>query len=706
MKIGRGQSHRNFLLAWDGSQSLTGQEVSTLTHPDFPGDERGNEPSQAYRQNLKQRVDVTYMNLRTMPVSPAMESASLRLMTDMGRSLRSSLRQEKPVTRQREAVKLHREHLQTKTECGRMNQTKMSQKQMTLAEMACQNPEHRFMNLYSLMHWEYWIRCAADAVLARPGSSTAGVDGKTRDQFKGNFYREIASLVEDLKRKTYEPRPVRRVYIPKPNGKQRPLGIPALRDRIVQEALRAILDPIYESDFQPHSYGFRKGRRTMDAIAVIMPLFNESVKHYYVIEGDIQSYFDTVHHRKLLSLLKRRVADRDLLDLIWKFLKAGVMDDGLFARTEAGVPQGGVISPLLANVYLNEFDRWADQKWHSLTPYERQRRRQSGKGNYKMVRYADDFVVVSNDGITGVEQARQEIRDFLSTELHLTLSEEKTKITHVNEGFDFLGFHLQRVKPEGRWVVHLRPTEKGKQRVKEKIKDLTSRNWTWMDEYTRLTTLNAIVKGWAEYYRYTSLLEDIEDVTRYTWFRYLGWLQDKHKGSRKHQLITTKTGSSHNRTRWVAKIQQGDTSLKAYQWIPTRVELKRQRYLQKGRDGFPHPYLSDAEPETTDYPKGETGPDESIFTATIGVTSGKVSRNEPLDMAERKLRVKMRDGFKCVRCGSTENLRVHHIKGTKSHHLEDLETLCLKCHHAEHHFCQKQQLDGEPDEAKVSSPVR
>ena len=159
-----------------------------------------------------------------------------------------------------------------------MSQSKMSQKQTSLALAAQQNPHHRFTNLYSLMHWDYWIRCAAEAVLARPGSSTAGIDGTTRDNFKKNYEHEIQVLVESLKKKTYEPQPVRRVYIPKANGKKRPLGIPVLRDRIVQEALRAILDPIYETDFQPYSFGFRKGRCTMDAIAVIMSFTGPTVK--------------------------------------------------------------------------------------------------------------------------------------------------------------------------------------------------------------------------------------------------------------------------------------------------------------------------------------------------------------------------------------------------------------------------------------------
>ena len=357
------------------------------------------------------------------------------------------------------------------------------------------------------------------------------------------------------------------------------------------------------------------------------------------------------------------------------------MEGGLFARTDSGVPQGGVISPLLANVYLNEFDRWAAAQWDP-NHNARQRRRKAGLGNHKMMRYADDFVVVSNGTKAEVKATKQAIQQFLENELHLTLSEEKTVITHVNDGFDFLGFHIQRKKVNGKWAVHLRPTAKAKERVTRKLKDLTSRNWTWLDEYTRLTTLNAIVRGWAEYYRYTSFVRDIEDITRFAWFRYLYWLRKKHKGSRKGQLMRDKTRRLHGRTRWHAEVREGDNKLEAYQWLPTSKELARQRYLRKGYAEYPHPYLSGTELSASAHPQGEAGPDERIYTATIRASNG--NRGEPLEIVERKLRAKVRDGMKCQQCGTRTGLDVHHTKGMKSHALSNLTTLCRTCHIATH----------------------
>lgn len=505
-----------------------------------------------------------------------------------------------------------------------MDGSKMAEKQKTLAVRASRDPEYRFRNLYSLLHWEYWIRCAAQSVLSRPGSRTGGVDSKTKDHFLSDYDRQIHALVTELKKRTFRPQPVRRVYIPKVHGKKRPLGIPALRDRIVQEALRMMLDPIYESDFLPHSYGFRRGRRTMDAIAVLMPCFNPRLKRFYVIEGDLESYFDTVNHRKLLRLLRRRIADRGVLDLIWRFLKAGVMEERLVSKTEAGVPQGGVLSPLLANVYLHEFDRWAEERWHRLSPYQRQQLRTSGRGTYQMVRYADDFVVVSNDSLCGVHQARDEIQTFLESELRLKLSVEKTRITHVNAGFDFLGFRIQRRKPEGRWVVHLRPAPGSMRRVRAKVKELTARGRVLVDEVDQLRRLNAVVRGWCAYYRHTSLADDLEQLSRYTWHRYLLWLRKKRKGSRKCQLIRQKTRAILGRQRWTASRREGAGETFVYQWLPSPRELSRSRYRQKGRDGFPHPYLDLPAPETIELPWGDPEPPEEIDRSAARSPNGGI----------------------------------------------------------------------------------
>jgi RNA-directed DNA polymerase len=188
-----------------------------------------------------------------------------------------------------------------------------------------------------------------------------------------------------------------------------------------------------------------------------------------------------------------------------------------------------------------------------------------------------------------VRQAKQEIRDFLENELHLELSEEKTLITHVNDGFNFLGFHIQRVQARRTLGGASSTNRQGKERVKGKIKDLTSRSWTWMDEYNRMTTLNAIVKGWAEYYKHTSLLEDIEEITRFTWFRYLGWLLKKHKGSRKHNSSRPRRKLSITGHAGRQRYVKGQTTLEAYQWLPTRKELKRSKYMQKGRNGISPP---------------------------------------------------------------------------------------------------------------------
>ena len=209
--------------------------------------------------------------------------------------------------------------------------------------------------------------------------------------FNGNLDRNLEELSQLLKAGTFEPLPVRRVYIPKANGKKRPLGILGIRDRIVQEALRMILEPIWEADFSRHSYGFRPNISTYDAIAFIgnRLVSYRADSYQWVIEGDLSSCFDTIPHRRLIKAVKKRVADRKIRDLLWKFLRAGVMYRGEVQETLTGTPQGGIVSPLAANIYLHALDRYMESNYLNLPYTQRDQRRKQGKSNFLYCRYAD-----------------------------------------------------------------------------------------------------------------------------------------------------------------------------------------------------------------------------------------------------------------------------------------------------------------------------
>jgi RNA-directed DNA polymerase len=278
----------------------------------------------------------------------------------------------------------------------------VSEMQRKLSQWATDDPTKRFVDLYSLLCNEVWLRVAANDTLRNKGSETAGVDDMTQSNFLGDYDGNINRLRERLKAKTFEPMPVRRVYIPKPNSKKkRPLGIPTLLDRIVQEALRMILEPIWEADFSHHSYGFRPNRSTYDAIAYIgNRLASPGVESYqWVIEGDIASYFDAIPHRRLIKAVKKRVADRNIRDLLWKFLRAGVMHQGEVQETITGTPQGGIVSPLLANIYLHELDRYMESTYLNLPRRRKEKRRRQGKSNFLYTRYADDCAPRRREGV-------------------------------------------------------------------------------------------------------------------------------------------------------------------------------------------------------------------------------------------------------------------------------------------------------------------
>ena len=241
----------------------------------------------------------------------------------------------------------------------------ISEMQHKLATWAKEDRTRRFDRLFRLIAGRDWLAEAARVVLASSGAYTPGIDGIDKLRLERHLDKHLDRLQADLLTGAYRPQPVKRVYIPKPNGKLRPLGIPTLTDRIVQRAMLMAMEPIWESDFHRGSYGFRPERSVHHAVRTVKLQLQDGTdpKGRWIIEGDLASYFDTVHHKLLVKCVRRRVRDKRLIDLLWIILKAGHIDRGLFRASSEGVPQGGVLSPLLSNIMLHEFDAWLETKY-------------------------------------------------------------------------------------------------------------------------------------------------------------------------------------------------------------------------------------------------------------------------------------------------------------------------------------------------------
>lgn len=394
-------------------------------------------------------------------------------------------------------------------------------------------PARRFDDVFNLVCDRATLVVAWERVATNKGARTAGVDAMTRHAVVRRgvepFLEEIRS---SLRNGSFRPLPVRQAAIPKRGGQLRYLGIPTLRDRVVQMALKLILDPIYEADFYPSSYGYRPGRRAQDAIAEIHHFTKRPSTYEWVIEGDIKACFDTVDHQVLMGLVEERVKDRKVLRLIRAFLRAGVVEaHGGFAASLTGTPQGGIISPLLANIYLSVLDRHFARAWdEDMSPaHRRQQRRRKGRPNYRLVRFADDFVVLVHGTRSDAESLREEIGKVLAERLKMTLSAEKTLVTHIDDGFDFLGFCIQRKSwDDGRLVVLTYPSKASLAAVTRKIKQATGRGTTSLRLADVLRVVNPVLRGWASYFRYGVSKRTFAYLGYYAWWRMIGWIRRKH----------------------------------------------------------------------------------------------------------------------------------------------------------------------------------
>lgn len=399
---------------------------------------------------------------------------------------------------------------------------KVQKLQDTLHAKAKESPDFRFYTLYDKIYREDVLWVAYRRCLINKGA--AGVDGQTfEDIEKYGVKKWLGELAEELRTKTYRPRPVRRVYIPKPDGKQRPLGIPTITDRVVQMAAVLVLEPIFEADLQPEQHAYRPNRSALDAVRQIHSLVNTG--HTEVIDADLSGYFDTIPHPELMKSVSRRVSDRHVLALIKMWLKAPVeeIDErGRKHRTthnkdeRRGCPQGSPISPLLSNLYMRRFILG----WKTLGHQHRLRAR--------IVNYADDFVICCRGT---ADEAMQVMRSMMS-QLKLTVNETKTSFCRLpEESFDFLGYTIGRCySPRtGRAYIGTRPSRKKINRLCREISEVTASRYGLLDVEEIVGRLNRKLNGWSNYFRLGPVSKAYAVVDSHSRKRLRQWLCRKHK---------------------------------------------------------------------------------------------------------------------------------------------------------------------------------
>jgi RNA-directed DNA polymerase len=429
------------------------------------------------------------------------------------------------------------------------------------------SPDYVFRKLWGFVTDLHTLRVAFARVAGNRGKRTAGVDGLTvRTILSQGMEIFVAQLRAELRSGAYRPSPVRRVLIPKAGqpGKFRPLGIPTVKDRVVQAAVKLILEPIFEPDFFPVSYGFRPGKSVHGALEHLRMLLRPRIAgaegmrrlpYQWAVEGDIKGCFDNIDHHALMVRIRRRVGDSKVNRMVVAFLKAGVLAEEQFLRSDNGTPQGGILSPLLSNIALSAIEeRYERHVWPRRTPtllttaaaiverakHARVRDRANGRVVVFPIRYADDFLLLvgappgpgqHDRARDAALQEKASLAVFLKEHLNLELSEAKTLVTPVTKPMRFLGHHVRvRSHPtHGRWVSTAVVPRERSDRFRKRIKDLFRRCTTGASLEARLQKLNPILRGWASFYRHAWGAKRVFDtLDNYVWWTIFRWLKKKH----------------------------------------------------------------------------------------------------------------------------------------------------------------------------------
>jgi RNA-directed DNA polymerase len=408
--------------------------------------------------------------------------------------------------------------------------------QAKLHRWAAADPGRRFDDLFNFVQDPATLKVAFDRVAGNRGANTPGVDGLTVADVEEAIGVPgfLGGLRASLKDGSFRPLPVRKRKIPKPggSGKVRKLGIPTIADRVVQAALKLVLEPVFEADFLPVSYGFRPMRRAHDAVAEIQRFGTKG--YQWVLDADIEACFDSISHAALMDRVRARVKDKRVLALVRAFLKAGVLTElGSREETWTGTPQGGILSPLLANIALTALDEHVHGPWLAggtmSTPRRRARRRAKGLPNWRIVRYADDFVILVHGTRDDVQTLRDDIADVLAP-LGLRFSEAKTRIAHMSESLDFLRFRIQwrRKRGTSKWYIYTFISNRPIRSLKDKIRALTHRT-SQQPPRAALIRLNQIMRGWANYFKHAVCKHTMSSLENFAWHRVIRWLMRLHR---------------------------------------------------------------------------------------------------------------------------------------------------------------------------------